>query len=169
MFHVTSSLFGGFAAIAAWALVSPTLDPGAKTGLSAYHQQLNRAAKADRLAPPLSYRHHDSTVATVEVIGVHDAAIVYRDRTGRLLFQTDPVSNVTVITKGFVLPQVTVRDTPHSTPEPIEAPHTRDATPAMPVGCEPVASPIAEPALAHLTGRCLSSLDLPATRVAEHG
>jgi hypothetical protein len=26
----------------------------------------------------------------------------------------------------------------------------------MPIGCDPVASPIAEPALARVTGRCLS-------------
>jgi hypothetical protein len=35
-------------------------------------------------------------------------------------------------------------------------PRKLEAMPAIPVGCDPVASPIAEPALARVTGRCLS-------------
>ena len=93
---------------------------------------------------------------TVEVVGVQDAANVYRDRDGRVLFQTDPLTNVTVISKGFVLPQVIVREMPRSTPAPILVPHNLDAAPAIPVGCDPVASPIVEPALARVIGRCLS-------------
>lgn len=169
MFHITSSLFGGLAAVAAWALVAPTFDPASQPGIAGdSHERVNRAAKADRITPPLSYRGGD-TVATVEVIGVHAAAIVYRDRAGHLLFQTDPVSNVTVISKGFVLPQLTVRETPRSTPAPIEVPHVLDAAPAIPIGCDPLASPIAQPNLSHLTGRCLSQLEDAAARVARSG
>jgi hypothetical protein len=73
-----------------------------------------------------------------------------------VLFSTDPVSNVTVITKDFVAPQLTLRDTPQSKPVPVVAPQQRDAAPAMPVGCEPAASPIVEPELARIPGRCLS-------------
>jgi hypothetical protein len=111
--------------------------------------------KGDRMATPRT-TVGGGRVATVEVVGVQDAAIVYRDRNGRVLFQTDPLSNVTVISKGFVLPQLTVRETPQSRPTPVMVPHNLDAAPAMPVGCDPVASPIAEPALARVTGRCLS-------------
>ena len=92
---------------------------------------------------------------TVEVVGVQDAANVYRDRDGRVLFQTDPLTNVTVISKGFVLPQVIVREMPRSTPAPILVPHNLDAAPAIPLGCDSVASPIVEPALARVIGRCL--------------
>ena len=156
MFHITSSLFGGLAAVTAWALVAPSFDPAARASVDT-HERVNRVAKADRIAPPRLNLNGDRSVATVEVVGVHDAAIVYRDRDGRVLFQTDPLSNVTVISKGFVLPQVTVRETPRSTPAPIMVPpHNIDAAPALPVGCDPVASPIAEPALARVTGRCLS-------------
>jgi len=156
MFHITSSLFGGLAAVTAWALVAPSFDHATKAGLAA-DAQVNRAVKADRIAPPRTSKDSTRPVVTVEVVGVHDAAIVYRDRDGRVLFQTDPVSNVTVISKGIVLPQVTVRETPQSKPAPITVPrHNIDAAPAMPVGCDPVASPIAEPALARVTGRCLS-------------
>ena len=159
MFHITSSLFGGLAAVTAWALVAPSFDQAAKASLAAdTHERVNRTVKADRVAAPRTNVGGTRTVVTVEVVGVQDAAIVYRDRDGRVLFQTDPLSNVTVISKGFVLPQVTVRETPQSTPAPIIVPpHNVDATPnKMPVGCDPVASPIAEPALARMTGRCLS-------------
>src|SRR5690348_2110417 len=156
MFHITSSLFGGLAAISAWALVAPSFDQSAKASLASdNHQTVNRGMKTDRIAAPRA-SVGGSRVTTVEVVGVQDAAIVYRDRDGRVLFQTDPLSNVTVISKGFVLPQLTVRETPQSKPAPIVVPHNIDAAPAIPVGCDPVASPIAEPALARVTGRCLS-------------
>jgi hypothetical protein len=159
MFHITSSLFGGLAAVTAWALVAPSFDPAAKASIAAdTHERVNRAVKADRIAAPRLNLNGDRSVATVEVVGVHDAAIVYRDRDGRVLFQTDPLSNVTVISKGFVLPQLTVRENPHSTPAKIEVPHNIDAAPAVPIGCEPLASPIAEPSLGRMTGRCLSQL-----------
>ena len=158
MFHLTSSLVGGLVAVTACALVAPPFNSAVKTGLAhADHENVNRTAKGDRLALPPDYRHPKRTVATVEVIGVHNAAIVYRDRSGHLLFRTDPLSNVTVISKGFLAPQLTLRDTPQSKPTPMVAPrHDRDATPAIPIGCEPVASPIVQPALGRIVGRCLS-------------
>jgi hypothetical protein len=55
-----------------------------------------------------------------------------------------------------VLPQLTVRETPQSKPSPVMVPQNREATPAIPVGCDPIASPIVEPELARMTGRCLS-------------
>ena len=158
MFHITSSLFGGLAAITAWALVAPSFDPAAQIGATQTgHESVNRALKSDRLTLPANHPQSARTVTTVEVIGVHDAAIIYRDRYGNVLFQTDPVSNVTVVSKGFVVPQLTLRDTPQSKPAPIvETPGDLDAAPKLPIGCEPPASPIADPALARLPGRCLS-------------
>jgi len=156
MFHVTSSLFGGLAAVTAWALVAQPFDT-AKANIGADDQQhVNRVVKADRIAAPRTDIGSDRKVVTIEVVGVQDAAIVYRDRDDRVLFQTDPLTNVTVISKGFVLPQVTVRETSRSTPAPILAPHNLNTAPAIPVGCDPVASPIVEPALARVIGRCLS-------------
>src|SRR5215469_12101870 len=114
MFQVTSSLCGGLAAVMAWAPVAQPFDT-AKANIGS-----------------------DRKVVTVEVVGVQDAAIVYRDRDGRVLFQTDPLANVTVISKGFVLPQVTVREMPRSTPAPILIPHNLEAAPAIPIGCDPV-------------------------------
>jgi hypothetical protein len=155
MFHITSGLVGGLAAVAAWALVAPSVEHFNASMAVDTAQHVNRVTKSDRLSAPRA-TVGERTVSTVEVIGVHDAAIVYRDREGRVLFQTEPLSNVTVISKGVVLPQVTVRETPRSTPAPVVVPSKLEALPAIPVGCDPVASPIAEPALARVTGRCLS-------------
>ena len=69
---------------------------------------INRAAKADRGALPRPAQAA-ARIATVEVVGLRDAAIVYRDRDGKELFRTDPVNNVTIVTKGLQLPEVTVR------------------------------------------------------------
>ena len=169
MFHITSSLVGGLAAITAWAVVTPAFD----NTIQQDTQRVDRAMKGDRLAT-LQAGGTIRTVATVEVIGIRDATIVYRDRDGRLLFQTDPVSNVTVVSKGFLLPQLTLRETSHSTPTPLEAPHAPQEPqngPAIPIGCEPLASPIAAPRLSHLAGRCLSQADdvIVPVRVARAG
>src|SRR5687767_13090208 len=58
---------------------------------------INRAVKGDRnaVARPAQTA---TRIATVEVVGLRDAAIVYRDRDGRELFRTDPLSNVTIVT-----------------------------------------------------------------------
>ncbi len=155
MIHITSSLVGGLAAIATWALVAPSSGLTSHgSGGVAGEPAVNRAAKADRIAAAPVHRGDENAVATVEVVGIRDAAIVYRDRDGRVLFRTDPLRNVTVVSKGLMLPQLTVRETSQSTPTPIEPP--REVPPAIPIGCEPLASPIAQPTLAHLTGRCLS-------------
>ncbi|HUI95940.1 MAG TPA: hypothetical protein VLX44_09330, partial [Xanthobacteraceae bacterium] len=95
MFHITSGLFGGLAAVAAWTLVAPSSNPPPAQPVADQTTSVNRAAKGDRLVPP-RLLGADRTVATVEVVGIHDAAIVYRDRGGRVLFETDPLSNVTV-------------------------------------------------------------------------
>jgi len=155
MFHITSGLFGGLAAVAAWTLVAPSSNPPPAQPVADQTTSVNRAAKGDRLVPP-RLLGADRTVATVEVVGIHDAAIVYRDRGGRVLFETDPLSNVTVVSRGAVLPQLTVRETSRSSTAPVEPLNEFNAKPPIPVGCEPLASPIAQPRLAHMTGRCLS-------------
>jgi hypothetical protein len=125
---------------------------------------VNRAAKSNRGTAPRSGTAA-ARVATVEVVGLRDTAIVYRDRDGRELFRTDPVNNVTVITKGLPLPEVTVRQ--HSSravkPVPIyeineraDDNKRRQRAPKVPVGCEPSFSPVAAPSLAHHTGRCMT-------------
>jgi hypothetical protein len=151
---MTSSLVVGLAAVAAWALVAPpSIDPSRASGLGAAELALqatpvNRAAKADRLAPARAQRNEE-TAATLEN---RDAATIYRDREGRVVFQADQLSKVTVISKGFVLPQLPVRETRRT---PVTTPASSEQRKPVPIGCDPLASPISQPQLARLTGRCL--------------
>ena len=166
MGHFTSYMVGGLAAVASWSMVAPPDPHGGPSSISAAFQALdqapqsaptiNRAAKGGLLAAPRA--GDQTTVASIEVVGVHDAAIIYRDREGHVLYRTDPVSNVTVIAKGVKLPDITVRQHVGSSTRrvPVQVPVETGAKPSMPVGCEPVVSPIASPHLSHLTGRCIS-------------
>src|ERR1700693_2002712 len=102
MCHMTSSLIGGLAAVAAWALVAPpSIDTSNASGASTAEitaTPVNRAAKADRLTSSRAQGGGQDAATTVEN---RDAATVYRDRDGRVLFRADPLSKVTVISKGF--------------------------------------------------------------------
>jgi hypothetical protein len=155
MFHMTSSLVVGLAAVSAWALVAPpSIDPSKASGFGAAELMqatpVNRAAKADRIGPSRTQRVEDAA-ATLEN---RDATTIYRDSAGRVLFQADPLSKVTVISNGFVLPQTPVRETRRA-PVPASSEQHRP----VPIGCDPLASPISQPQLARLTGRCLVQND----------
>jgi hypothetical protein len=171
MGHVTSYLLGGFAAVTSWAMVAPGTP--APPSLAEFFNAPSRSSsetvvrhtKSDRLAPAASQQALPETgirriVTSIEVVGVDDAAILYRDRDGNILYRTDPVRNVTMIAKGVKLPEVTVRqgDRSPATPVPVTVPGA-DKPAKLPIGCEPAASPIASPHLSHLTGLCLASLD----------
>ncbi|HEY2134760.1 MAG TPA: hypothetical protein VGH49_02665 [Xanthobacteraceae bacterium] len=152
MCHIASSLVGGLAAVAAWALVAPpSNDPAANVSgaspmqINTQVMAVNRAAKADRL---------DVSRAS----GGHD---------GRVLFQSDPKANVTVISKGFVLPQPPIRQTQKTNTVPARAP-SEQQTP-VPIGCEPLASPISQPQLARLTGRCVVQNEIGFERAVRNG
>jgi hypothetical protein len=154
MFHMTSSLIGGLAAVAAWAAVAPppsdTSNASGASTATITATPVNRAAKADRLTSSRAQSGGQDAIATLEN---RDAATIYRDRDGRVLFQADPMNKVTAIAKGFVLPQVTVRETERRAPVP--TPASGDQHKPVPIGCDPLASPISQPQLARLTGRCL--------------
>lgn len=166
-------MMGGLAAIALMQLGPATVNQAlSMAGIGAQHDpQLTRLSaarrKGDRLdrsgvaaSPPDT---NSSDIATVELVGLRQTAIVYRDRDGRELFRTDPLKNVTVVAKGLVLPSVTVRERGDSQVTPLRMPIAPSAVPAReptgPVfGCESSFSPVAAPSMAHLTGRCMASL-----------
>jgi hypothetical protein len=178
MAHIVPYLLGGLTAFLVTDIVpipSPTdmgnalratvSAPAGALGTPA--SSINRAAKADRGATPRSAQPA-ARIATVEVVGLRDAAIVYRDRDGRELFRTDPVNNITIVTKGLQLPEVTVRQHSSSVVRPVpvneleqardrKSPTRRDRK--LPVGCEPMFSPVAAPSLAHHAGRCMAQLE----------
>jgi hypothetical protein len=139
--------------------------------------------KGDRLATA-QVTESRPEIAAVEVVGLRSAAIVYRDREGRELFRTDSASNITTVSKGVTLPEVTIRRHAGSTVRPVpveirdqaqqerneqDGDRTRTSKPQrakVPMGCEPSFSPVAQPQLAHHTGRCMAAA--PAwTQVAE--
>lgn len=172
MGHITSYMLGGLAAVASWSMVAPGDSGSGPSPISAaFHSPassaaagspVNRTAKGDRLAPVRP--GEKQTVATIEVVGVNDAAIIYRDRHGNMLYRTDPLNNVTVIAKGVKLPEVTVRQNAGSstTPVPIEVPGNKPSGKTkLPVGCESAVSPIVSPQLSHLMGRCISQIPQP--------
>jgi hypothetical protein len=122
---------------------------------------VNRTNKGDRTPRADTARIQDQKrIATVEVVGIRDAAIVYRDREGRILFSTDPVANTTIVVKNVALPAVTIRETQQSTVEVISLDRARPAVPnAQPAeGCEPAVSAVTTPSLAGIASRCLASL-----------
>lgn len=138
------------------AAVAATASLSTAPQLSQSHQ-INRSNKGDRAEVNAAVQT-PARVAVVEVVGVEDAAIVYRDRDGRVLFQTDPVSNVTVVTKNVVLPQLTIRETTvadvHKMPIEETGPVLSPTSPNP--GCEPSVAPHTEPGTQRSASRCLS-------------
>jgi hypothetical protein len=129
---------------------------------------VERSLKADRMPVNTSVRSGGKRIVFVEVVGVHNAAIVYRDRDGRILFSTDPVANVTVVTKNVLLPEVTVRETAESQVERVPAEKTRapgsDKQPST-EGCESGLSPDLSPTVPTAKDRCIVQLT-PISNVA---
>ncbi len=126
------------------------------------HIVVNRQGKGDRLAAVR--QGHNPVITSVEVVGLRDAAVVYRDRDGRVLYQTDPLTNATVVARDVVLPEVTIRSDAQSgvRPVPVESspptpPQAKEpARPKIPVGCDPAFSPLSSAAKSNFSARCLA-------------
>jgi hypothetical protein len=118
---------------------------------------VDRTNKGDRLAAPRT--NERSRVSVVEVVGVSDTAIVYRDRDGRVLFRTDPVANVTLIAKDVELPEVTVRESNTKVPVQMPVKTLQESESKRPLdGCDPLVSPLAGSNLSRVPGRCIAAL-----------
>jgi hypothetical protein len=151
MFRFTPGVAGGLAVGTAAAVATIF------TLATAAHS-VDRSAKAKRLPTSASVPFIEKRIAVVEVVGVRDAAIIYRDREGRVLFSTDPVANVTVVTKNLLLPEVTVRETAETEIErvPVEktrAPSSDQQPPTQ--GCESGLSPDLSPTVPTAKDRCI--------------
>ncbi len=188
MFKLKSLMVIGISALAAGAAVGFSGQIGtrfvgvadASAGLKVSATPIDRTHKSDRLTAAQTARGEPRTISAVEVVGLRDAAIIYRDRDGRVLYHSDPLRNATLVTKGVVLPEVTVRDTantavrPVTTTVPVQAkpaqptvdsrdqrqpagvaPQNNERRPRIPEGCDAAASPIAAPQLSHILSKCL--------------
>jgi hypothetical protein len=116
---------------------------------------VERAHKSSLLVRPFGKTGAEVPVVEIEVNGRLDAAITLRDRDGQVLYRADPVAHVTTVAKRAV-PARAVSAPPAAEPEsttPTAAPGT-----PMPDGCEGAFSPYAAPRMAHVIGRCISSL-----------
>jgi len=138
-----------------WQIVSSTLT----SPLTRTADQLDRAHKGDRLASPKRSGAQDrSVVTTVEVVGVRDTAIVYRNRDGSILFRTDPVANVTIVAKDATLPEVTVREHSQAVPQKVPVKTLREGDKDKRLeGCDPLVSPLAGP-LSQVPSRCIAGI-----------
>jgi hypothetical protein len=121
-----------------------------------------REIKANALPVPAANSVRPE-IKFVEVIGVRDAAIVYRDREGNVLFQTDPLKNVTVVSKNVALPEITIRDTQATEVERLPVESSR---PAKPHGCESAFARPSPESLTRTSSRCITALPSTRTDVA---
>jgi hypothetical protein len=116
---------------------------------------VERSHKGSLLARPFGRSGAEIPIVEVEVNGRLDAAITLRDRDGQVLYRADPINHITTVAKRATSSR-TVPVAPATEPEST----TPKASPesAMPDGCEGAFSPYAAPRMAHVIGRCISSL-----------
>ena len=170
MVRVVPYVMGGIAAVLPLNYL-PLLSgsAGQRAELRAPAQPVTNAARKGDRSAILAATAASEEIATIEVVGLREPAIIYRARDGRELFRTDPVSNVTIISKGLLLPEVTVRERGGAAVKtaPIEPPreqaNDRKPLPAslrVPVGCEPLFSPLTlHPSVTQQTGRCMAKAE----------
>ena len=132
---------------------------------------VNRTGKGDRLVAARHKAEPLEKITTVEVVGVRDVAIIYRNRSGEVVFFTDPVNNVTAVAKGVELPEVTIREKlrPAVQRVPVEDLRDTERQRKLHPGCFAEASPTLAPALSRRAVRCLTVINpmelRPASRV----
>ena len=113
---------------------------------------VDRSRKGDR-GTAVEHAGKAPVIAAVEVDGLTDPTIVYRDGIGRELFRADPSRKLTVVVKGIALPAITIRGGDHLLRKPA-------ATPASPngpaVSCDAAFRSPGDPAEANVPGRCFA-------------
>lgn len=121
------------------------------------------SSKGDRLAVP-SRRVDRTTVSTIEVIGLTQATVVFKDRNGAVLFQADSMTGTTTVARDVDLPVVTLKEEP--APAPVvqrPAPKQEGSNPPAPqgrktrtVGCEAALSTLVRNEASSVPGMCLT-------------
>ena len=124
------------------------------------------STKGDRVAGPVP-AGNPASVSIVEVVGVTDAAVILRDRDGRVLYKSDPRTGVTTFARNTELPVLTLKEELQSKPsqhpairrEGNEAPQQQKQKSRNPVGCMGDVSPLAKASVNRMPSLCLASLD----------
>src|SRR5215213_1407587 len=126
------------------------------------------SVKGDRLLVPSAEGALPSTVSMIEVVGLSEAAVVFKDRNGQVLFHSDPLTNTTVVAKNVDLPVVTIKEQPSAPAMPVvqqPEPKREGGDPATvqprrpkPVGCEAPVSALARSEASRVPGLCLAGL-----------
>jgi hypothetical protein len=160
MHSAVSYVAGGLtAALVMGVLPVPVPDYGTVPRISAPvipMANVDRARKGDREPQPALTRRV-RTIAAVEVVGLLNPTIVYRDSDGQVLFHADPERRTTVIAKETVVPEITIRGTAGTAAVPArQAPQTPPRPPGLKFGCDPAFSPLTVPEEANTTSRCLA-------------
>ncbi len=158
---VPAGLIAGFLTLHAGA--SPTRD-GAVTPIETARPtpRVERQHKSDRLPPAVISAPVRPQIASVEVIG-RRGVVVYRDRAGRILFKTNPRRAMTIVARDVAIPEMTLRTAEDAVPEPkpdalrSPSPDRKLTPPRLLPGCDPMFSPMSDPALARLPSRCLAA------------
>jgi hypothetical protein len=114
------------------------------------------SGKMDRLAAPRPAQ--PAAITAIELLGLNNATVIYRDQSGRVLFHNDPTTQTTTVAKGVVVPDLTIRRNAPVAPRPAPVPRdaARDKPEKLPIACESAFSPVAAPALADIMGRCFA-------------
>jgi len=169
MYHLTSGILGGI--VAAFALSPLATDlgrPNASTLLvspvSARNlseqviapSYVNRTFKGDRLPVGAEKCGTERSLASVEMICVSHVAVVDRDCSGLILFDTESLANLTMVARGF--DEVTNRASNRVPAKPILRERSRKPGSTMPIGCESAFGAFSEGASARIPARCVSNV-----------
>jgi hypothetical protein len=126
------------------------------------------SSKGDRL-PVAKASSPGRTVTTIEVVGLSEATIVFKDRDGQVLFRSDPLTGTTVVARDVDIPVVTLkREPPRPAPLPVvrqpEPPREGGDSPVTQprnrkqIGCEAPVSALARSDAGRIPGLCLASV-----------
>jgi hypothetical protein len=141
--------------LGAWAGASLYSGAPRTDGFAPPAAAVERSHKGSLLVRPFGRSGAEIPIVEVEVNGRLDAAITLRDRDGQVLYRADPVSHVTTVAKRATSAR-TAPVAPDTEPESTAPKASPETT--MPDGCEGAFSPYAAPRMAHVIGRCISSL-----------
>ena len=125
----------------------------------------DQSLKADR-APVQRKGSRSTAVSSIELAGIGQVTVVFRDRVGQIVYRSDPLTSTTVVSKNADIPNVNIGEIPQSPtatqwrlgPDHKEGLETSPKR-SLPAGCEGVVSPLVKHEVRRVPGLCLVSTD----------